>query len=420
MKRILFDVPRWHVYQHRSARQMKLAEQDDSPRLRFEDELFDRLFSGEVEALPEEKKSIELRSWAEKVHSACDQLPAFQRLTDECMGDADAAASAVEEVMGQLGPDLAHEPDQVSAPALRRALGAGCEKASNAVEQQREAQEALAGVTWGSGPGSPGKGPGPGARALAVRLKKDRRLARIAELAGRFKRIALAKQRSKVKHGSDEISDVELGADLGRLLPSELTRLLKPVQRLALLRDLGERRCMQYRLSGTEPLGKGPLVVLLDKSGSMDGDKDVWATAVSLALLEVAQRQRRTFALLAFESLVRDEQVVTPGGALREQALFTATGGGTEIGLALRRGLEFISEHPGVLKKADVVLVTDGMSETFAAEKLREQARSMGVTILGVGINVASDALAAWADQAVSVDRLDTVDDKTAERIFTV
>jgi hypothetical protein len=72
------------------------------------------------------------------------------------------------------------------------------------------------------------------------------------------------------------------------------------------------------------------------------------------------------------------------------------------------------------LKKADVVLVTDGMSETFAAEKLREQACSMGVTILGVGINVASEALAAWADQAVSVDRLDTVDDKAAEQIFTV
>jgi uncharacterized protein with von Willebrand factor type A (vWA) domain len=173
-------------------------------------------------------------------------------------------------------------------------------------------------------------------------------------------------------------------------------------------------------LSGAKPLGKGPLVVLLDKSGSMDGDKDIWATAVSLALLEVAQRQRRTFALLAFESMVRDEQIVGPGDALPEQALFTATGGGTEIGLALRRGLELIAEHPGVLKKADVVLVTDGMSETFAAEKLREQARSMGVTILGVGINVASEALAAWADQAVSVDRLDTVDDKAAEQIFTV
>ena len=39
---------------------------------------------------------------------------------------------------------------------------------------------------------------------------------------------------------------------------------------------------------GTEPLAKGPLVVLLDESGPMDGDKDIWSTAVALALLEIA------------------------------------------------------------------------------------------------------------------------------------
>ena len=42
--------------------------------------------------------------------------------------------------------------------------------------------------------------------------------------AGRFKRIAAAKRRSKVRHGADEIADIEQGADLGRLLPSELAK----------------------------------------------------------------------------------------------------------------------------------------------------------------------------------------------------
>jgi hypothetical protein len=40
MKRILYDVARWHVYLHRNGRGMKSAEQDDGARLRFEDELF--------------------------------------------------------------------------------------------------------------------------------------------------------------------------------------------------------------------------------------------------------------------------------------------------------------------------------------------------------------------------------------------
>jgi uncharacterized protein with von Willebrand factor type A (vWA) domain len=421
MKRILFDVPKWHVYQHRSARGLPLAETSDSARLKFEDELFERLYSGEPETLPENDRSPELREWAEKVHATCDALPEFGRLANYCRGDADAAGLGVEELMDKLGPQMSEPADQIAAAALRRALNAGCAKASSAIDQQREAMDALGGISWGTKTGKPGASTQQGlSRAVASRLRNDKRLARIAELAGRFKRIARAKQRSKVKHGQDEISDVELGADLSRLLPTELSRLSRPAQRKLFLRDFLERNCMQYRLSGAEPLGKGPLIVLLDKSGSMDGDKDTWSTAVSLALLEIAQRQRRIFALVAFESVVREEQVVRPGDDLPERALFTGCGGGTEIATALRRGLELVVENPSQLKKADVVLVTDGFAEAAAAPALREQAREMGVTVLGVGIGVGSEALAPWCDQYVSVERLDTIDEKTAEQVFTI
>ena len=70
---------------------------------------------------------------------------------------------------------------------------------------------------------------------------------------------------------------------------------------------------MQYLLSGNEPLGKGPLVVLLDKSGSMDGPRDIWATALSLALLDQAHRERRPFALVC----VRLQSEVRGGGEAR-------------------------------------------------------------------------------------------------------
>jgi hypothetical protein len=98
------------------------------------------------------------------------------------------------------------------------------------------------------------------------------------------------------------------------------------------------RQVLQYQLIGNEPLGRGPLMVLLDKSGSMDGPRDIWATALSLALLDQAQCERRTFALLAFDYRVKFEAVVKPGEPLPEEALFTACAGGTEIGVALARG----------------------------------------------------------------------------------
>ena len=47
MKRILFDVSRWHLLLHREHRQMPRAHDRDAPVVRLEDELFERLYTGE-------------------------------------------------------------------------------------------------------------------------------------------------------------------------------------------------------------------------------------------------------------------------------------------------------------------------------------------------------------------------------------
>ena len=419
MKRIIFDVPRWSIYLHRESRALDSADRDDGPGRQFEDELFERLYAGAAEELPDDKKSPMLQAWAEGVHGACDQLPTFARLQAECRGDADSAAAAVECLMSALDPLVSEvEPDP---HRLRRVVVNGCDKASAAVEEQRDATEGLENVRFGQS----GTGTAAGERrryanlrALARRIRNDRRLQRIAVLAGRFKRIALQKQRTKVKHGSDEITDVERGGDLGRLLPAELGKLVNPRLRLVALRDLSERQCMQYALTGTETLGKGPLVACLDKSGSMNGQPDEWATAVALALLEVAHRQRRPFALLCFDGNVKYESFVDVGGDLPEDGLFVSCDGGTSIDLVVARAVGIIAEHPGSLRKADIVIITDGGSDTANAQDLRERAHGLGITVLGFGIGVVPEMLAPWCDEVYAVSDIDRLDDKTADKLF--
>ena len=51
-----------------------------------------------------------------------------------------------------------------------------------------------------------------------------------------------AKRRQRVRHGADELADVEQGADLGRALPVELAKLCHRVLRLDFLRALVEHR----------------------------------------------------------------------------------------------------------------------------------------------------------------------------------
>jgi uncharacterized protein with von Willebrand factor type A (vWA) domain len=337
------------------------------------------------------------------------------------MGDVDAAATVVETLMAELAPNMQHPPSDVDDAALRKSVSVACEKSSGAIDQQRETKEAFSGIGFktagkGSAKGAPMDQPRP--RELAARLAGDDRLRRIALLAGRFKRIAARKQRAKVKHGTDEVTDVEMGSELSRLLPVELAGLLHPRRRTALMRDLVEHRALQYRMEGSESLGKGAIVVCLDKSGSMSGPSDIFATAAALALLEIAQKQRRLFALLAFDARVKHEVIVKPGDALPEEALFIGCAGGTEICRVLARGLEIIRTHPGALKKADLVLITDGASETNEAPFIRQLAAGLGVTVLGFGIGVGEEDLAPWCDETHTIRQLDDIDDQSAGKLF--
>lgn len=415
MRRIVYDVPRWSIFVHREARGLGQVDRDDPPGRRFEDELFERLYAGELESLPEFERDRVFGAWAERVHGTCGQLPAFERLAAECRGDADAAGTALESLLEALRPDM-------EDAELRRATRWACDKAAQAVEDLRDAIAGLEHVGFGhaTGPGSAHGGDGAMARSLAARLKNDERLRRIAHLAGRFRRIAAARRRSRVRHGCDEIVDVEQGADLGRLLPSELVRLVHPRQRLAMLRDFLERKCQQYELAGTETLGKGPVVVCLDKSGSMEGPSDVWATAVALALLDMAQRERRPFVLLGFDGTVKFEAIVEPGEVLPADGLFVACDGGTDIDGVVSRGLDIVEHHPGALRKADMVLITDGQSPSDKAHELRQRAAALEMTIVGIGIGIAPASLTPWCNEVHGVLDLGRIDQKTSDLLFEI
>lgn len=72
------------------------------------------------------------------------------------------------------------------------------------------------------------------------------------------------------------------------------------------------------------------------------------------------------------------------------------------------------------MKAADVVLITDGESETQDAPVIRQLAEQLRVTILGVGIGVSAESLKPWCDEAHAISRLDTVDEVAAEALFTI
>jgi uncharacterized protein with von Willebrand factor type A (vWA) domain len=105
-------------------------------------------------------------------------------------------------------------------------------------------------------------------------------------------------------------------------------------------------------------------VFCIDKSGSMAGEREVWAMACALAIMEVARIQKRGFAVIMFDGVPQTPVVFDPN-RLDEQALnrclAASAGGGTDVGAALHHALQLVGDpawKPG--KHADIVLLTDG------------------------------------------------------------
>lgn len=432
-------------------------------------DMFSRLFTAGPERLEQVRPED---AWAVKLNDALDELPEVDRLARRCRGDRVTAGRAALELAREALSRLPEQPDfedpqplreeaaglsglmqlvgqdndarhcddtpasgidarqfeeglealrvegrarvqaalqfasELDPSDVRNAARSAAHEAASTVDALEAQVEAFSG--WGRGAGAGVPTAQDVKAALAQRLEQSEKLQALAREAGRMRRIAVQKQKTRVDHGVDEVSDIDRGADLARLLPTELGKLADPTRFLEFARGLTERSLLQYRLRGEEALGRGPLVVCLDQSSSMDGDKEIWSKALALALLQVATMQRRTCRVMHFnEGVVRVDDwapgSVAPLALVESMVEFV--GGGTEFEPPLEAALEAIQREPD-LKRADVVLVTDGeaaVSSDFA-EHWRKARGKLGFTTYAVHVDVPG---------GIVPEVLETVADKT-------
>jgi uncharacterized protein with von Willebrand factor type A (vWA) domain len=136
-------------------------------------------------------------------------------------------------------------------------------------------------------------------RDLFVKMRDSDQLRRIMQQAGRYLRMAQSMQRSKPIHGPDETVGIEHGDDLSRILSSEYVYLDDDLENEFLLR-FTERSLMVRDVRSVEDAQAGPIVVVVDESGSMRGDRVAHAKAMALAMLWVAEHQKRWCCLVGF------------------------------------------------------------------------------------------------------------------------
>lgn len=413
-------------------------------------EIFAGLYSGDSKTLEAPAPDTE---WVSQIHKQLSELPQYQGLLANVQGDPDLAAVATAQLLEAIAPllpamlgeeDKQQEPqsprearraarkaanEPSTGQELRAMLGQACDGASKTAAEVREA---LGGLAPGLDAPPPAHEQDSAERLrLAERLRDDEDLRRAMLLAGRLRRVSASTRKERDPMGCEEVVGLTQGADLPRVLPMELGLMRNPATRMLQLSKLAERKLQQYDLVGTTPQGRGPVVVLLDESGSMRcHDRHTWATAVALACLGHAARESRPCTVIGFNGRVQSirrldasgaawthsphnvasVEAVAGGCAAMAMAIATSSPrGGTDFEAPVRIALDL---EDGVTKdRADLVLVTDGQASlpTGIMDRL-DAAKQDGLRVFGLTVGGGSlgKAMTHLCDHVAELDTHDT------------
>jgi len=230
----------------------------------------------------------------------------------------------------------------------------------------------------------------------------------VARLAGRmFAQLSRIKA-EQVTAAPEEIFDVELGSDVGRLLPSELFHLGEETEAI-LLDNLANQKALQYAMRGSDEAGRGPLVLALDESGSMHDSRGVWAKSAAVALTRVAWADGRTCAIVHWSTSVRT-RILKPGDSAGLLAMIKHWfGAGNSCHLALSNAADMVDTLQSQGDRgADVVLITDGVEDMLPEHDQaidRIDARNARLWTVGIECPIDKNAcIRARAERYIHLD----------------
>lgn len=334
----------------------------------------------------------------------------FHKAKERIEGEFDGAEALLRHKAARLKEDL----KQIEGRAATRFQAEAIKVAQQLEDAAEEAEQW--GLTLGTGQRSP-----PGQKLeLGKRLAGNEKLKKLARMVGRMKFHTLALRKKVFERASEEVLEVERGDSIHRLLPHELMTLHHPVLHKDFYRRYLDQELLQYSLRGVEEKGKGPMVVCLDGSSSMAGDKEIWSKAVTLTLLEIARRQRRLFRSICFSSEDTPLQVLELNARERygveiEKVMDLAEyfpGGGTDFEKPLNEALECLQKSR--YKKGDIVFITDGECQVSPewAENFRREKEKLGFSLFSILIDVGPSSLGTLKEFS---DRITTVSKLTGE-----
>lgn len=243
-------------------------------------------------------------------------------------------------------------------------------------------------------------------------------IAAIARLAGRMYEHIKGQKIRATDGQPEEVETVTVGGELDRLIPSELAQLVDEDLGDATAIRVMQKRSLEFQFRGDKPAIRGPLVIVIDESGSMgskqalrdayqdyrhgrggdphgadhDGHlkagRNRWAKACAAALTRVAHDEGRLVRIVHFGTVTMVQDLKVGDRKAMIKMMRTFLSGGNDINMALTRAIEEVGdlEDQG-FKGADIVLVSDGVDHTDHKTPT-ETMKTKGIKLWSVSIQV--------------------------------
>lgn len=376
--------------------------------------LFEKLAPQQQQAQQIEQQLQDFEQTADEANDLADQLMNSNLSPEDAQNyqdNLDALNEQLDKMQQEIMDNAQNLNDQLDG--MQQSINKAANSAVNdAAEQQKSLDDAEG---WGFGPGEIRKLDPKARLALADKLNSPK-FKKMAEIFGRMQNVAMNSQLDKTNRVPEEIYDLKQGNDLARIIPTEIAFASDETLVYDFMRRFVEQNLIQYALRGHEEVNQGGIILLEDASGSMNGDREIWAKAIGLALLKIAQMQNRPFHAImfagsgqimefAFDTSKSPIEMVSGSKTfhgLEAVIRFAEAGlsGGTDFMTPLSKALDILQSEfdDKGSTEGDIVFLTDGqcgVPEQFIKDFKAEQER-MDFKVYGVAIQTNPKSEPFW------------------------
>jgi uncharacterized protein with von Willebrand factor type A (vWA) domain len=308
------------------------------------------------EAIEQNKFSVELLT------GSGEELQKLREEFKEAQSKGDTAAA---NKARQKAKELVNEINEAIQEAKEKLQVDSSKIVDSVVKDHDETKEAMS-TLWGKNQGERQKLMDLNKKKeLASKLQKNKQLKALVKKIGSLRRVWEERKRARNTRDSyEEIAGAVFSNDLTKTFPVELALAgsaqgkalfaLKYSQRALLTKEFNAQR---------KDLGKGPIILYVDVSGSMHGENELWSKAITFVIAEQAAKDKRDVHVHLFDTQV-DSTIKLSKDRKTNQDLVDfvgvwTLGGGTSFNAVIAHALNYAE----VEQNADVLMITDGHAE---------------------------------------------------------